>query len=139
MMVYHGKKDLIIQFIKFNIIGIINTIITYLIFSFLFFLTKNYFVSLAADYIFGIVFSFYMNKNITFKVAGSASVKMFFRMIFSYAFVFVLNLVILKVLIDILFINGYLSQMIAQVFLMFAGFVVQKVYVFSHHPAVSSS
>lgn len=131
MKYFLGKRDIFIQFVKFNIIGIVNTIITYLLFSCVFYSTGNYFISLVADYIFGIIFSFYMNKNITFKVLGPTSIKMAVRMIFSYIFVFILNLLLLKILIDLLMVNVYISQMIALIVIMLAGFIVQKLYVFN--------
>jgi putative flippase GtrA len=137
MKYYTGRKDLLIQFIKFNIIGIINTVITYLLFSFLFFLTGNYALSLTADYVFGIIFSLFINNNISLNVSEMADYKMFSKMILSYFIVFIINLFILMLLIEILHMNGYLSQIIAQVFIMLAGFIAQKLYVFSHHPAGS--
>lgn len=123
-------KKSIIEFIKFNIVGIINTALTYGVYSLTVFLTDNYNVALIADYSIGIATSFILNKYITFKNKDKINFSMIFKMILSYVPSFVLNLISLHVLIGKLNWNKYLAQLLTAACIAYISFILQKFFVF---------
>lgn len=124
------NKNNIFQFISFNIIGLINTLLTTLLFFVLIYLEGNYIISLFIVYVLGILFSFYMNKNFTFKYYSSNTLIVFIRMCSSYIFIFLLNASLLHFFIERISINKYLSQILAMFLLIIISFILQKFFVF---------
>ena len=124
------SKNNIIQFITFNIIGLTNTLLTTLLFFLLIYLENNYINSLFFVYFIGILFSFYMNKNFTFKYASSNTMVLFIKMCSSYIIIFMLNVGLLFILIEKILINKYLAQIIAMFLLIIISFMLQKFFVF---------
>jgi len=126
-------REVISQFVRFNIVGIVNTALTYAIYAGLVFVGVNHFIALGADYAVGIVFSFVMNKRLTFRVQGRAGIWMFARMIGSYALILALNAAILWALVDKGGVNTYLGQAVALVVVALVSFAAQRVFVFRVH------
>ena len=66
---YEKYKDFIMEVIHFGIVGVMNTILGYVIMSGLYNLAHwNYWVSRGTSCFIGSVFSYYMNGRVTFKV-----------------------------------------------------------------------
>lgn len=126
-------REVILQFIRFNFVGIVNTGLTYAVYAALVFIGANHFVALGADYAVGIVFSFVMNKRITFRVKGRADIGMFARMVGSYVVLLIVNAAILWALVDRSAVNTYLGQAIALVAVALLSFAVQRLVVFRAH------
>jgi putative flippase GtrA len=126
-------REMIPQFIRFNIVGILNTGLTYAIYAGLVFIGVNHFVALGADYAVGIVFSFLMNKRLTFQVKGKGSLWMFVRMVASYVLLLALNALILWALVDRGGVNTYLGQAFALAAVALLSFAAQRVVVFRVH------
>jgi putative flippase GtrA len=124
------KRIPLIQFIKFNIVGIINTAITYGIYSLLVYLGVHHQIAVLCDYTFGIMISFFFNKHMTFKIKERTSPGMLFRMILSYVFILGVNMAALWVLVDTLLFNKYLSQIAALALVSVLSFTAQKFFVF---------
>jgi putative flippase GtrA len=125
-----NKLKFLEQFIKFNIIGILNTGITYMIFSGIFYLTNSKAAALAGDYSFGILFSFFANRHFTFKSYGQNMISQFIKMLSTYVLIFFINLGILFLLNDRLSINTYISQIVALMIIMLLSFLNQRLFVF---------
>ena len=124
-------KEGIVQFIKFNFFGLLNTVLTYCIYSTITHITGMYILGTVADYSFGILFSFFFNKNCTFKNKDKISLFLFLKMIISYIPSFVLNLVGLYIFIEKFCWNKYLSQLLIIIFISVISFFLQKYFVFS--------
>lgn len=134
-----SKKGLLIkQFITFNIIGIVNTLVTYGIYSLLLFIGLNFRLALVGEYAVGITFSFMMNKNITFKHITGNSLHMFFRMILTYVITFFINMGLLTLFVKTFNMNEYLGQFIALGIVSVLSFGLQKLLVFIDKPALKS-
>nr|MDA3938112.1 GtrA family protein [Spirochaetia bacterium] len=84
-------KKIFFQFIRFNIIGVINTTITYGIFSIVFYFTDSRLFSLLINYLVGINISFFANRYYTFRIRNKEIKHQFIRMVASYGIIFVLN------------------------------------------------
>lgn len=124
------KRNFIIQFIKFNLVGIINTLITYFIYCILVLFRMHHFIALSVDYLTGVIITFTLNKNFTFKNKSPTSIFMFIKMLFIYLIVFSLNIFLLFLFIDIYKFNKIVSQFFVQATLAFLSFIFQKNFVF---------
>ncbi|HEX3010207.1 MAG TPA: GtrA family protein [Bacteroidales bacterium] len=120
-----------IQFIKFNAVGALNTGITYLVFSGVFFISGSKLYGLIADYLVGIFFSFFANKHFTFRVDGKSLGNQLLRMIGSYVIVFAINFLLLSVLTSYLAVNTYIAQVVVLVVIAVLSFFVQRCFVFA--------
>lgn len=129
-------KENFIQFIKFNIVGIINTAVTFGIYSFVVFLLDNHFIGLACDYFFGIIISFALNKKVTFNNGSKTSVFMITKMILAYVPSIILNIVLLYIFVDIANWNKYMAQFITMFLIAFISFLMQKFFVFKQEKRI---
>ncbi len=130
---YTHPREVILQFVRFNFVGIVNTALTYAVYAALVRVGVNHFVALGANYTVGILFSFMVNKRLTFGIKGRAGLWMFARMVGSYALLLALNVLILWALVDRGGMNTYLGQAIALVAVVPLSFSVQRVVVFRAH------
>ena len=124
------KRNLLKEFIAFNIVGIINTVITYGIYSLLVFLGIDYKLALFGEYCFGVAFSFLANRKFTFKHTEKINLYMIVSMVSSYIFIFLLNMALLVVFVEKLFLGKYLAQLFALAISVAASFLAQKYVVF---------
>jgi putative flippase GtrA len=115
----------------FNVIGVINTAITYAIYSTLVFAGTDYKVALILEYCFGITFSFFLNRHFTFHHKEPITLYMVLSMIGSYLVVLALNMVLLVFLVEKLAMNKYFGQLIALAVSVTLSFLAQKYIVFS--------
>lgn len=124
------KRDTIIQFIKFNITGVINTVLNYVVYSLLIYAGVGYRISLSVDYILGTMISYFLNKRFTFNIKDKTSLPMVGKMILSYFIIFIINLLLLSFLVEWIKINEYLGQFIAVIIIVIISFLMQKIFVF---------
>ena len=128
---HYRLKAAALQFLKFNAVGISNVLITYGIYSLVVFLTDSHRGGLAADYIFGIVYTYSLNKAFTFRKAGSGRWKSeFLRIVVLYMGVFALNWLLLNYLVERRDWNKYSAQAFALATLTSLSFFGQKYLVF---------
>lgn len=126
-------REVILQFVRFNLVGIVNTALTYAVYAVLVFVGVNHFLALLADYAVGIVFSFAMNKRVTFRVRDRATPAMFLRMAGSSVLLLALNALMLWLLVDRRGVNSYLGQVIALAVVALLSFAAQRILVFRVH------
>lgn len=128
-----GRADALIHFIKYNLIGIVNTAVGYgIIFGAMYLLQASPVLANAAGYATGMVISFVLNRVWNFKSRaglGSQALRFFFVMILAYFG----NLVVLKALIDRAHVDPYVSQMIASIVFVIISFAINKSWVFAAH------
>lgn len=123
---------LIKQFIRFGLVGVLNTAITWIV---ILLCTKvlilPYYISNPSGYLLGFINSFVMNKFWTFGSKGSAKTELF---VFTGIFIvnYFLQLGFTAFLIQVLKINELLSQGIAAVPYIILGFVLNKYFAFKN-------
>jgi putative flippase GtrA len=127
------SKRTIKELFSFYCIGIVNTALTYGIYAGLVYLGIYHQLALIADYAFGIVFSYFFNKHITFGIVSRTNFFMMFRMVISYVPILFINMALLWVLVDKNKANKYVSQIVSLVVCAILSFVVQKLFVFNIH------
>ncbi len=123
------RLEVLKQLVRFNIVGVLNTLLTYGIYSGLVYLGVHHLAAVAIEYAFGIVFSYLLNKRFTFAVRGGGS-RMFGRMLLAYVPTLLLNALLLWLLVDRLHWNKYVGQAVALGFVSVLSFVAQRAFVF---------
>ena len=113
---------------KYLFIGIINSIFSFLIYSFFIYIEIPYFYSLTLSTIISIIFNFFSYKNFLFNY--DTSMFTFLKYLFNVLILFFINYCILLFLIDYLNYDPYLSQFIAICFLCILNWVILRSYVF---------
>jgi len=120
------------KFLSFNLVGLINTAITYGIYALAIAVGLNHFIALCIDYALGLIISFFLNKNFTFKIRKKADIEMFLKMIVAYIPSFLINIGLLWLFIDKFNMNKYLSQFIALAIVALFSFFMQHKFVFNY-------
>jgi len=121
------KELLSLEIIKFILVGVLNTLIGFIVFSILYFILKDEIFSLFLAYILGIVINF---KTYSKYVFTSSDRQIFINFIMIYLGIFLLNSLLLSLIINILIINPYFAQIIAIVIVTPVLYLLQKKYVF---------
>ena len=114
------KKRDFIQFLKFIIIGIINTLVNLFVFYILTDIIKIYYmVSAVIAFIFAVTNSFILNKTWTFKESlNYKTSSKYLKFIIISVIALIFNLILLYILVEYFAINHMIAQ-IAGVFLNF--------------------
>ena len=115
------------EFIRYNLVGIVNTIIGFSIIFSLMFMGVSPVLSNLMGYAIGSVVSFYLNSRYTFKSTKTTKaqvVKFFTILLLSYF----LNLLTLQWLLEL--INPYLAQFFSAVVYTVSSFLLVKFIVF---------
>lgn len=98
----------IARFVRFILVGLLNTVFGYAVYSGFVYLNYSYLISLFIATIIGIVFNFFSIGNIVFRSAGGLLV--FLRFVFAYCMVYVSNALLLRLLINNIGLNPYYGQ-----------------------------
>jgi len=120
---------LIRELVSFNIVGILNTALTYALYSGLVALGVHHLVALCLEYPVGITVSYHLNRRFTFR-AGEGNLWTFLRMVAVYLPSLAFNFVLLFVFSDILALNPYVGQFLALGIVTALTFAMQKIFVF---------
>ncbi len=122
------------QFVKFGIVGVTNTIISYVIYAVMVYLGCHYLIASITSFVISVLWSFYWNNRMVFTLEegqqrsiGRALVKTFA----SYALTgLVLANVLLFVEIDLLGVNAYIAPIINLVITVPLNFFLNRNWAF---------
>lgn len=120
-------KKVYLEFIGYNIVGIVNTLFGFSIIFSLMFAGLSATLSNAIGYFFGAILSYTLNKKYTFKSkepSKTEALKFFMVLAISYG----LNFVTLQILLN--HINPYYAQFISAVVYTLSSFLLAKFFVF---------
>ena len=115
------------EFVRFIYIGVLNTTVGYLIFSIFYFFTQGKVLALLFAYLFGILFNY---KTYGKYVFIESDKKIFVNFLFIYLSIFIFNILILELFINVFMINTYIAQFIAICVITPILFFLNKKYVF---------
>jgi putative flippase GtrA len=118
------------QFIRFNAIGIVNTLVAYLVYAGLVFVGVHQTLAVLADYAAGLWLGFVLNRRFTFRVNHGRTMPMFGRLVLVYVPLAGTNIILLHLLVDNMGMNKYLAQLGLVFLLACVAFVLQKLFVF---------
>jgi putative flippase GtrA len=111
----------------FIVVGSINTLVYYLIYSFFLYIGMDYKLSVLLATILGVFFSFKTLGNFVFL---NKSNKLLYKFILVYSVIYLLNVALIKLFYSVVF-NYYISGLISVVVCAFVSFFLNKYFVFS--------
>ncbi len=112
---FENIKSKLIEYIKFNIVGIINFWVSQLFYLILYLGLKiNYLISYSIISVISITASYFLNSKFTFK-NNKFSFKKFLLTFLVYLFEYGLNMVVILILVNILGISKVFAPMLAPV------------------------
>ncbi|MEC0227957.1 GtrA family protein [Paenibacillus alba] len=114
------------EFIRFIVVGMLNTLLTYLVYLLLNNLL-NYNTAYAVGYIMGLVFSYFMNTIFVFK--GSLTLKKGLQFPFVYLLQFILSECILFILVDQLHFNKTSAPLVVVILTIPITFLLSKLII----------
>ena len=125
------KTFLHISFRRFLFVGILNTLITLTIIYLLkFTINFNDIYANAIGYIFGLTFSFFVNKKWTFRYESS-NYLVYFKFILVFAISYFANLLVVILSINYLNINSYISHAIGIPAYTIISYLGNRIFVFN--------
>ena len=132
MKINANHKQWMWQFLKYGIVGVMNTLITLAIIFFMMDVLKtDYRISNATGYLAGFINSFFMNKHWTFKSKGRTYREaLLFTLVFAVAYA--IQYVALILLHKSLGISKNLSQLLSACIYTFFGFIGNRLFTFKN-------
>ena len=124
-------NDGVIRFVKFGMVGVINTLVNWIIFFILNALGMYYILANIIAYILGTVNSYLWNTLWVFKYKGKASTETTIKFIILNLIGLGLNTGILYVLVDLCNLNKFIGLVITTAIVMIINYIVNKLWVFS--------
>lgn len=127
-MNYAGKG--VNKFIKFGLVGVLNTLINWIIFALLNFLGVYYILSNIIAYVIATTNSYIWNSKWVFKYNGKDKKETTGKFIILNLIGLALNTTILYLLVDMLGLNKLVALVITTAIVMVINYIVNKMWVF---------
>ncbi|WP_302623843.1 GtrA family protein [uncultured Clostridium sp.] len=124
-------NDGVIRFIKFGMVGVINTLVNWIIFFILNALGMYYILANIIAYILGTVNSYLWNTLWVFKYKDKTSTETTIKFIILNLIGLGLNTGILYVLVDLCNLNKFIGLVTTTAIVMIINYIVNKLWVFS--------
>ncbi|MCU4812833.1 GtrA family protein [Bacillus cereus] len=118
------------KFLKFSLIGILNTLITIISYIALVKVGINYLTANCFAYLIGVINSYYWNKNWVFEFKNK-EISLFLKFLTVNIIVLTFNTINLFILVDKLFINKFISQLVSISVGMIMNFFLNKLWTFN--------
>ncbi len=125
--------SIVIQFLKFSLVGLSNTIITYCVYCVLIALGMQYIFSYIVGFLAGMINSFIFNNKYVFPTANKNNqIETFAKMVIVYFFIgIILGNIILYGLVEKLYFSKYLAPIIVLFFTTPLNFIFNKYWAFN--------
>lgn len=125
------SKQAIIQFIKFSVIGVSNTLVNIAVYSIVVFLNPElYLFGNALGWALGVLNSYFWNNRYVFKDATSKAPTKLAKMYASYAVGLAVSTLLLYLYVDILNIQELIAYLLTIVFTVPINFLLNKFWAF---------
>lgn len=118
------------KFIKFGLVGVLNTLINWIIFAVLNFVGVYYIVANVIAYAIATANSYIWNSKWVFKYNGKDKKETTIKFVILNLIGLALNTAILYFLVDILLFNKLIGLVITTVIVMIINYIVNKIWVF---------
>lgn len=120
------------QFIKFGIVGLSNTIISFAVYYILLYIGVNYIIANTMGFIISVLNAYYWNNKYVFKSKGDkkSSMKKLIKTFASYGSTFILSTVLLVVMVDYLNISEIIAPVINLIITIPLNFLLNKFWAF---------
>lgn len=117
------------QLIRYGLVGVVNTVITFLVIAVLTSFEINPYVSNAVGFSVGLINSFFLNSRFTFQQNSSANAALKFSL--SFAGAYSLNILALHYLVSFEPVPIIAAQFLAMLAYNIAFFILMKAWVFA--------
>lgn len=118
------------KFLKFSLIGVLNTFITIISYIFLVKIGMHYLIANCFAYLIGVANSYYWNKNWVFE-SENKDLSLFLKFLIVNLIVLTFNTISLFILVDKFFINKFIAQFFSIGVGMIMNFFLNKLWVFN--------
>lgn len=123
---------LVVQFIKFGLVGVLNTALHFAVFYALYSLLGLYYLLASTiGYVAGLINSYILNRNWTFRSHDADQKREFARFIWVNLLSLGVNLVTLKALVVWVELRPEVAQLLAIILTLLANFVGNRFWTFS--------
>lgn len=123
-----------VQFLKFGIVGLSNTLISYVIYSGLVYVGLHYLLASVVGFIASVINAFYWNNRYVFKSIYKGKKKILFSLIkciLSYGVTgLLLQNILLYLLVDMLSISKYLAPLLILIITIPSNYLLNKFWAF---------
>lgn len=128
------RQKLIVQFMKFSIVGLSNTFISYAVYALLTYIGVPYLISSIISFIVGVLNSFFWNNRYVFKKQDDEKRNLFealFKTFLAYAGTgLILSNILLVLFIEVLNVSKYIAPFFSLVFTVPSNFLLNKFWTF---------
>lgn len=118
------------KFIKFGLVGVLNTLINWIIFAVLNFVGVYYIIANVIAYVIATINSYTWNSRWVFKYNGKDQKETTTKFIVLNLVGLALNTIILYLLVDLIGLNKLIALVITTVIVMIINYIVNKIWVF---------
>ena len=125
----YKKYKGIINYLIFGGLTTLLSIITYALFSKVF--NIDYLISNVLSWVLAVLFAYITNKLFVFESKSKKNIKEITSFFFFRIISLVMEMVILYIIVDMLYIDDLVTKIIAQVIVIVANYVFSKVFVFN--------
>ena len=129
---------LLLQFIKFGMVGVTNTAVSYAIYALILWLGGHYLVASVVSFVISVAWSYLLNNRFVFKKSEDETRVWWKALLKAYVSYGITGLVLANILlylwIDVLGINQYLAFVINLVFTIPVNFLLNKLWAFKTEP-----
>lgn len=121
---------LIIQFLKFGIVGFSNTFIFLAIYYILIYTGINYIAANTIAFMISVLNAYYWNSKYVFKKAGEYNINLVIKTFISYGATFILSTVLLFIMINWLDVSKIIAPVINLLITVPLNFLLNKFWAF---------
>jgi len=123
-------KNSIIQFIKFGMVGVSNTLIALCITYVLMYLNVNYIIASTAGFIVSVLNAYFWNNKYVFNKSESGNLKPLIKTFASYGATYVLSTILLIFMVSCLEISKYIAPILNLCVTIPLNFLLSKFWTF---------
>lgn len=123
------NKKLIIQFIKFGLVGLSNTFISLAVYYLLVLVRVNYIIANILGFIISVLNAYYWNSKYVFKSDNSKKT-ILFRTYAAYLITFILSNTLLYLQVEIINISKYIAPLICLLVTIPLNFIINKFWTY---------
>ena len=123
-------RPLILQFIKFGLVGVSNAIVLLVVYYALLYIHVHYIIAYAIGFILSVLNAYFWNNQYVFKQARSTFWRKLFKCYVSYITTFIISTVLLYLWVDILGISDKIAPIINICITTPINFVMNKKWAF---------
>ena len=123
------RKNSLIQFIKFGLVGVSNTIVGFGVYYLLYYCGVHYLISNILSWLISVFNAFYWNNKYVFQ-AGSSWWKTLLRTYISYGASLIISTMMMYVLVALIHISPVIAPVICLVVTIPMNFILNKFWAF---------